>query len=101
MKIYQKYYNKIYMKIKAGLYIVTQKIIVKNYQIFSWLQYMKSVIFCFKKKKYKYYDKILLLRKNILSEERLLKNYWNIKKINKGLFDVKIKSDNPSICTYK
>ena len=88
-------------KIFSDSFINYEKIIVKNYQIFSWLQYMKSVIFCFKKKKYKYYDKILLLRKNILSEERLLKNYWNIKKINKGLFDVKIKSDNPSICTYK
>jgi hypothetical protein len=41
-----------------------------------------------------------LLRKNILSEERLLKNYWKIKKINKGIFDVKILSDNPSLRTF-
>ena len=88
-------------KILSDSFINYEKKIVKHFQIFSWLQYMKSVIFCFKKKKYKYYDRILLLRKNILSEERLLKNYWSIKKINKGLFDIKIKSDNPSICTYK
>ena len=88
-------------KIFSDSCINYEKKIVNNFQIFSWLQYMKSIIVCFKNKKYKYYDRILELRKNILSEERLLKNYWSIKKINKGLFDIKIKSDNPSICTYK
>ena len=44
-------------------------------------------IFCyFNKKNNKYYDKILLLRKKILSEERLLKNYRKIKKLNNDLF---------------
>ena len=65
-----------------------------------WLIYIKSNFFCYQKKIYNYYDKILLLRKNILSEERLLKNYWKIKKINKGIFDVKILSDNPSLRTF-
>jgi hypothetical protein len=77
-----------------------EKKIAKNFQTFSWIQYMKSVLICFKKKKYRYYNKILLLRKKILSEERLLKNYWKIKKINKGIFDVKILSDNPSLRTF-
>ena len=78
-----------------------EKKIAKNFQAFSWIQYMKSVLICFKKKKYRYYNKILLLRKKILSEERLLKNYWNIKKMNKGLFDIQIKSNNLSLCTNK
>ena len=78
-----------------------EKKIAKNFQTFSWIQYMKSVLICFKKKKYRYYNKILLLRKKILSEERLLKNYWNIKKMNKGLFDIQIKSNNLSLCTNK
>ena len=74
--------------------------IVSTFQKFSWLIYIKSNFFCYQKKIYNYYDKILLLRKNILSEERLLKNYWKIKKINKGIFDVKILSDNPSLRTF-
>ena len=75
--------------------------ILSNFEDFSWIIYMKSNLCCFKKKEVKYYNKILLLRKNILSEERILKNYWKIKKINQSVFDVKILSENPSISTYK
>ena len=75
--------------------------ILSNFEDFSWIIYMKSNLCCFKKKEVKYYNKILLLRKNILSEERILKNYWKIKKINQSVFDIKIMSENPSISTYK
>jgi hypothetical protein len=58
---------------------------------------MKSQFNFLKKKKYYYSIKVLALRKRILSEERLLKNYWKIKKLNEGLFDFKIKSENISL----
>ena len=71
--------------------------IINNYENFSWILFMKNKIICSKKEKSKYSDKILNLRKRILSEERLLKNYWKIKKLNEGIFDIRIKSDNPSL----
>ena len=71
--------------------------IVSNFQKFSWCLYMKSQFNFLKKKKYYYSIKVLALRKRILSEERLLKNYWKIKKLNEGLFDFKIKSENISL----
>ena len=40
---------------------------------------------------------ILLLRKKILSEERLLKNYWKIKKLNNDLFEFKIINESQSL----
>ena len=75
--------------------------IVSNFEEFSWNIYIKNKLCCMKKKNINYYNNILLLRKNILSEERMLKNYWKIKKINQSVFDVKILSENPSISTYK
>ena len=71
--------------------------IVSKYEEFNWIQYMISIFYCGQKKKYNYYKKILFLRKRILSEERMLKNYWKIKKLNQGLLDFKFISENQSI----
>ncbi len=74
----------------------TSKILL-NFEEFSWLQYINTILCYFNKKNHKYYDKILLLRKKILSEERLLKNYWKIKKLNNDLFEFKIINESQSL----
>ena len=89
-KIFNKYFN--YNKINN----YTSKIWL-NFEEFSWLQYIITIFCYFNKKNNKYYDKILLLRKKILSEERLLKNYWKIKKLNNDLFEFKIINEIQSL----
>ena len=64
------------------------------FQKFTWGQYMLSYIKCILKKKYKYFDNILKLRKQILSEEKLLKIHWKIKNMNQEFLEIKCKSDN-------
>ncbi len=71
--------------------------IVSNFQEISYYQFIVNHLICFKKKQGKYLEKILTLRKRILSEERLLKNYWKIKILDEGLLDIKIKSENQSL----
>ena len=66
----------------------------QNFQKFSWGEFMLNYISCILKKKYKYFGNILLLRKKILSEERLLKNHWKIKNINQEFIEIKSKSFN-------
>ena len=70
--------------------------IVSGYQEIRYYQFFINHLICFKKKKGKYLEKILALRKRILSEERLLKNYWKIKILDEGLLDIKFKSENQS-----
>ena len=71
--------------------------IVSNFQEIRYYQFIVNHLICFKKKQGKYLEKILTLRKRILSEERLLKNYWKIKILDEGLLDIKIKSENQSL----
>jgi len=68
--------------------------IMTNFQNLSWFTYMMSNFCCIEKKKFKYPKKVLSLRKKILSEDRLLKNYWKIKILNKGLTNIKMFSDS-------
>ena len=73
------------------------KRIAKNFQNLSWFTYMMSNFRCIKKKKFKYPQQIIETRKKILSEDRLLKNYWKIKTLNEGFTNIKIFSDNSFI----
>ena len=51
----------------------------------------------YEKKKFKYPQKVIATRKKILSEDRLLKNYWKIKTLNEGLTNIKFFSENSFI----
>ena len=55
-----------------------ETIIVSNYQEINYYQFIVNHLKCFKKKKGLYLEQILTLKKRILIEERLLKNYWKI-----------------------
>ena len=79
---------------------VTESRIVTDFQELNYINYINNYFKCFRKKKNHYVERILSLRKLILSEERLLKNYWKIKILKEGLTDVKVKSDNISFTSF-
>ena len=64
------------------------------FQKCTWGQYMLNYISCLLKKKFKYFNHIIKLRKKILSEERLLKIYWELENINQEFLEIKCKTDN-------
>jgi hypothetical protein len=71
-----------------------------SFQNITWFKYMLNNLCCFKNK-FTYPNDILTIRKQILSEERLLKNYWKIKKIKEGLISIKVNNENSCVSLLK